>query len=287
MKNFIVKNWRWIVTTVIALAGILLPVLISINAFEKKSLGYAVSSISALVVEGKADLPLEIRYKGNSLESPFLSVIRLKNVGSVPISSSDFDKPITINTTNKAKIIAVKVGETSPATLPVKIDNNDTNISIQPLLLNPEDEVSLEIVTHITKPEFSISARVYGVKEVTNLDSDISRKRKLYPIVLAAVSALLYATAFSIVSVARWSVFDKKVNVLINRRATLYIMILLMLPLSFSIVLISNYFMWPWYGSTGLILLFLYLGEMASKLFVPKTSNITIKEGQPPSSAAS
>lgn len=185
---------------------------------DTKELEYSVLDKRTMedFVAGKDGWP-EVKVLYNQQEVPratFLT-IGITNTGKLPIKADDFEGPLTILFNKPNSVIAERVVAKYPKDLPAELSIDGRGIHLKPLLLNPQDEVIIEV---LGKDDFDlsfVSGRIVGVepkKKNTEEKSGISVEdvrqsqinptrtiqRSLYRIpksVLAIVSILLLVLA--------------------------------------------------------------------------------------------
>lgn len=140
------KNNKWTIVGVvftilsfIAAAAALFPLT------KSKSLSYEVrseTSFSQINDFGK----FEFNFYDHKLINPQLTVLRISNDGSIPISAIDFDGPLKIVFPDFA-IEAIRVASTNPDGIPVRASKAGNEVHIEPMLLNAGDTFDLSILT--------------------------------------------------------------------------------------------------------------------------------------------
>jgi hypothetical protein len=93
--------------------------------------------------------------------------IECSNNGRFSISPSDFIEPLTIS--GSGKILSVVVSKANPEGLKPQIRFTDSQITIEPLLLNGGDAFSLNLLTDGEFANPNLSARIMGVKEIKRI----------------------------------------------------------------------------------------------------------------------
>ncbi|ADW68598.1 hypothetical protein [Granulicella tundricola] len=136
----------------------IIAILVSIGLFwlnkKKKTLSYEILRNDRLF---KLNLNLENRIQitvdGSPAEDIRLVIVDIQNTGNEPIKRDEFDMPLRFNFGNGAEIVAARVLSTKPADLGALIETGKTDVTLQPLLLNKGDGLSVEIlVTGQSRP---------------------------------------------------------------------------------------------------------------------------------------
>ncbi|MBH3406703.1 hypothetical protein I5P86_16705 [Pseudomonas glycinae] len=200
-------DWKFVATFVIAIASLVIPVVIWQVDLSSRSL--TVSLVSTTPLQPASNIQnLQISLNGQNIDSPFLSTLELKNTGSKPVLSSEFDTSLEIFVKGGARLISAEIGSTNPKNIPVKISFQEQEASISPFLSNPKDSVSISIITSGPAPEFEPRARIAGINEVRYEDISLN-KTSSWPILNLAVSCSLLFLYFVFLPIGvRGSVFS-------------------------------------------------------------------------------
>lgn len=133
---------------------------------EHKALSYTVVA-TQLLSKHAQDEPIEVLYGGVSVLQPQVTALTVVNAGNAPIKPDDFDGPLRINLPEGARLLSVSVEKSNPADLgPVVQKQQATDLTIAPLLLNPQDRFRVRLVTADALGEIRLQGRIAGVKQV-------------------------------------------------------------------------------------------------------------------------
>lgn len=204
------------------IAAITVPLIIYFLQKSKKRLAYEVVSNTQLVgVKTEVQNKIKIYYENKLVENVYLVSIRLINSGNQPISIDDFARPINIQLGSNTKILTCEVLEQNPKDLDVSILKMQNSFEIQPLLLNPNDSLTLSILLSDYREELEVSARVKGVRNIETY----SEPQPLLNIILMLL--MIPFILFSITSTFFYDIFKNylgfKVSVILS---TLFIFII-------------------------------------------------------------
>jgi len=134
------------------------------------SLEVRLLSIAALEPDNKSHFQgLKFTINSIPVTNPYLSVLKITNDGSRPIPAELYERPIEIKL-NEAKVVRSEITETVPSDLKAQLSVKDNVVQINPLLLNPDDSITIAIITSDAKPSFSPTARIAGVKKINEID---------------------------------------------------------------------------------------------------------------------
>lgn len=149
------------------IAAITVPLIIYFLQKSKKRLAYEVVSNTQLVgVKSEVQNKIKIYYENKLVENVHLVSIRLINSGNQPISIEDFARPINIKLGSNTNILTCEVLEKNPKDLDIVISKMQNSVKIQPLLLNPNDSLTLNILLSDYRGGLEVSARVRGISNI-------------------------------------------------------------------------------------------------------------------------
>jgi len=169
-------DWKYTAGITLTVVGIAISIIIwRYGNFDKKLSTVLITQEHLAEYSGKGINGIQISIDGITLEKPYLSIIQIKNSGDIPISKNDFEKPIEISLNANASISKVNVFNIQPQEMPIDIAHTPNTISIMPMLLNPNDELSLSIVTSGAEPTFKIQSRIAGIQSI-KIDGNTANK---------------------------------------------------------------------------------------------------------------
>jgi len=188
-------DWKFFSTLILAAAGVLVPIIIWQVDLPSNALSLRLTSSIALqpTIEHSVQ-DIQIVLDGVNIEEPYLSTLELSNDGSQPIYSKDFDGNLEIYV-DQGGIVRVNVESTQPNGIPIVLKSENKTIKIKPLLLNPQDTISIMVISSGGAPIFKPMARIAGISEVmyedyTSKGSEWRKAIFLFP--LAYLSFILY-----------------------------------------------------------------------------------------------
>lgn len=175
--------WQFLIAS-LTLVGM---ILIYFFQQRKKSITYEILSRNQLLtVREELEGKLQVLYEGNETKDICFLVIKLTNSGNLPISSSDYELPITIKTGENSKILSASVTQKEPDGLLVELEAGANLITIKPTLLNPKDSITLKILVSDFDGKISPNARIIGVKAISEVAPNSG-----YPIILMILGFML------------------------------------------------------------------------------------------------
>lgn len=194
-------DWKFIITLITTITGIMIPVWLSHADLASHSVRIRVISQTALQPDGaNAVSGLSISVEGRELKTPYLTVLEISNNGARPIPTSDFESPIEIRATDNTKIVRAQVTATLPKDLQPVVTSSEELLKLQPLLLNPNDSIIAAFVTSGDRPRFTARVRIAGISPIEIEDSESTSKdvRRLW--IQGAVAfalAIVYSVGFA------------------------------------------------------------------------------------------
>src|SRR5207248_570933 len=111
-----------------------------------------------------------IRFEKKAVSNLRLVILRISNSGDIPISPSDFIEPLCFEFGEKTEILETNLLETNPINITASFVQDQTSVTLKPLLLNSEDSIKLKVLLTGTEGEITATARILGVKNVLKLN---------------------------------------------------------------------------------------------------------------------
>lgn len=166
-----ILNWTSL-TFIATVVGIAIPVWLWRADLTSKSLSLQLASQTPLTSESAGAIKgLEVSMDGVKIVSPTLSVVTLLNDGKKPLPTTDFEAPVEVRVASGSRIIRAEVTSSQPKDIEAKIQWDNAAVRFLPVLMNPEESVTVSILTEDPRPSFSSRARVVGVSTVEFVDS--------------------------------------------------------------------------------------------------------------------
>ncbi len=159
--------WQF-VGVVLALAALVVSLLIYWLQRQKKSLSYEILSKNQLLTVKEAlEGRLQVLYEGQPAQNICLLFIRLFNSGNVPIPASDYERKISLSIGTSSKILSGVVTNVYPKNLAIDISIEENRVTLQPILLNSKDSVTLKLLVSDFNANITVDGRIVGVKSIT------------------------------------------------------------------------------------------------------------------------
>jgi hypothetical protein len=157
-----------------------------------------VSKNQLLSVDEQTAGKLRIFYEDQPTQDLSLLVIKLSNSGNTDIPAKEFEEKITLSTNENSKILSVTVVEKTPENLSEKIGLFNSYFTIEPLLLNSKDSITMQLLVSNFSGEISVKGRIEGIKEIRELKVSrfqyVSIPLGVFLTILGQLIALAYRT---------------------------------------------------------------------------------------------
>jgi hypothetical protein len=161
-------DWKFWIVLLATLAGVIAPAWLWRFDLSSRSLEVELTSSTSLSPAlPKAGLDVSVVVAGRTLTEPFGSTLVLRNTGAKPILPGEVEGQIEVEVTGKGRLVQAQVVDRQPASLSPALSISGARFSIQPLLLNPGDSLTIAVLTENGVPNFSPRARIAGVSDVT------------------------------------------------------------------------------------------------------------------------
>jgi hypothetical protein len=160
-------DWKFATSTILGIIAIAAPLWLWRADLDAKKIDTTLlGSFELISSVSKSQQGLRILYDGKDLKNPYSSILAISNAGAKPIQSSEFEGPFKIVVAKPARILRSQIVSREPQSLEPLISTNERMVAIEPMLLNPGDRISVEILTTGGKPQFASRGRIAGVPDV-------------------------------------------------------------------------------------------------------------------------
>jgi len=151
-----------------AIIAILVAIVIFFAQRKIKRLSYEmISNTQLLGVKDEIQGKVKVLYEGNEVKNVHLLSLKFLNTGNQPISSSDYERPLTIKVNPDAKILTYEIVKEEPENLGVKIDVDEAKLICSPVLLNSKDSFLVKTLISDFEDIHEIDGRIIGVKSIS------------------------------------------------------------------------------------------------------------------------
>jgi hypothetical protein len=180
---------KWILNTIFSIVGIIIPITIYIVSQPSHDLTYELISKSELVGDNSLH-ELEVKIKGELIESANIYSLVIINSGSQPIRKADFEKALAINFGKK--VYSVKIINKTPENLTIQYEIVGSSVEIAPFLFNQGDEFGVEVISSSSASP-TIDARIAMIKTVNNISlENKTLQRNIYIYIISFILITFY-----------------------------------------------------------------------------------------------
>lgn len=191
----------------LVLLGVLLTFLIDYQSKSEKSLSYEIISKSEIFnFKNESFSGIQVYFDTTKVRNVNSSIIKISNDGDIPISKSEFDSKLVISLNQTVKILKSNINEKNPNDLNPILSVSNNQISIEPLLLNPNDQFVLQILTEGSIDSLFVNARIFGInsiiKKEINVKDSVSFSIKIWVLIFLIVITFVYISITSTINVS-------------------------------------------------------------------------------------
>ncbi|WP_421954061.1 hypothetical protein [Polaromonas sp.] len=130
---------------------------------QTKELAFGlVSSRRPLAIADELSSRVTVQLDGKPVGNLHLLIYGLKNSGRRAIAQADFDKPLSITYTD-GRVVSAEIASQTPPNLGGQLVISESRVELVPLLLNPGDQLLIQVLLSSAKPTSSLNARVFDV----------------------------------------------------------------------------------------------------------------------------
>jgi hypothetical protein len=181
--------WAQVLGLPIAILAIVVSIWISWRDKQKRSIGCEFQSVEfPLEIKANNDLEgdIKIHYLGKLVENLFITKINLKNIGNQPIRKCHIIEPIKFTFNSDTTLLRLpKIIHKEPENLAISLeiisatskDKKPATLLLDFDLLNPSDELTIELLCTGKVSFPNISARIEGMTEISTLDIEFVQVR--------------------------------------------------------------------------------------------------------------
>jgi len=224
-------DYKYIIALFLSFIGIALTIWYANVPTDSKSLSMNVLSKGLLNVVGESKINgLKVFIDDYEINKPALTVLTLKNTGTVPIRSTDFESDIVIIIDETVKLIRASVIKSEPEWLNATISVKESKAYFSPVLLNPNESVTINIFSEGLPKSVSTRSRIAGIKEIITDESEKVKKNQTLSLIKLGGAFL---TAISLVSIYSNLSFTSKSRSTINKPTLFTVVIILTLVVQF------------------------------------------------------
>jgi hypothetical protein len=135
---------------------------------------------------------IQVTVDGVQVESPYLSVLELTNNGRKPIPKSDFEAPLELHTGSGVMVVRAQVTTTNPKDIEAHLEATKDVLTLSPLLLNPDDTITISVLTAGKPPAFTPRARIADISILSLYDDTKNTSNIVETIAFGILTIALY-----------------------------------------------------------------------------------------------
>jgi hypothetical protein len=146
------------------LSLVLAVTLYRLNKKSKKLVYQTISKTRVLTVRKGLAGRVEILFDGNPVQEVGLLQMKITNIGTETIKSSDFVRPIKFMLPQGQKVIDADFVQFDPPGLAPRLQRDDNSVTIEPLLLNANNSFQVKLLIANFNGIVAIDSRIEGVE---------------------------------------------------------------------------------------------------------------------------
>jgi hypothetical protein len=178
--------WTALATLLAALA-IGVSIVLYRKQRARKTLSFEMEITELVSVHSEARDQIKIFYGEEQVVNACLLQLQLENVGNVPITEADFEKPLGIALTQDGSPLTAEISASDPPGLEPAVGIADHAVQVDPHLLNPRDRITLKVIAR-NFTGFQLQYRIVGISRLIDAKEQAERAatRKYFLIGMAA-----------------------------------------------------------------------------------------------------
>jgi len=192
-------------TLFLSILGVTLTIWFANTPSSEKSLSINVLSKGLLnILDGSEIKGLKILIDESEMLAPALTILTIKNNGSSPIRSDDFESDIEIIFEGTTKLIRASIIKTQPEGLKASISVKGSKAYLAPILLNPDDSVTINMLSEGLPETVSTRSRIAGIKDIKTGEPEGKKEsqKRSYIRLAAAFTVAIALTAIYDIAIA-------------------------------------------------------------------------------------
>ena len=191
--------WQF-VGVIVASVALALTIWRSLQPSHRLAYEYRVDSLTTVAPTIASDI--QVLFRGQPVANVQIALIRVVNVGRLPIRTADFEQPLVVSLGTNAHILGTEVIKTRPTNMRPEMRSveGSSGIEVSPLLLNQGDFFTLKVLLSGGDALPTIDSRIAGIESV----------HLLSPLRESVIAKLAKIAVFGplMVAVALWSRFE-------------------------------------------------------------------------------
>lgn len=181
---------------------------VAVSNFPQKELTCTLNAGFPLFLKFTKDDDFQILFKEEEIKEPWIYNITIENTGEQPILNEDFIKPLTIDFEESISVIKVSIIESTNRDLWDEFLENTsiqgTIVSIEDLLLNQGESITINIVTEGAAGNIRYAQRTVGLPQLT-LKNTVQESKNQPEIIFVVVAIGCFAALLVGLIIVMWS----------------------------------------------------------------------------------
>ena len=175
---------------------------------QTKELAFGLlSSRRLLTVADELTARVRVELDGQTVANVHLLVFGLRNSGHRAVAPSDFERYITLSFA-KGRVLSAEVASQVPQDLGAELSIFDSRLELRPLLLNPGDQLVVQVLISSSEPAYEVQARILDVPSF----APVNTRPRLPPLLssgipVATLGCALVALGFFVSGTQQHQVF--------------------------------------------------------------------------------
>jgi hypothetical protein len=194
--------------TILAMVALAVPFTIYFLNRKRKALCFDVVRNDKLFqLDEELKSRVQVTVDGRLVDNVSLVIIDIMNTGNEPIKKDDFDKPLSFFFGDNAEVISARVLGAKPDDICAQLSVMPASVSLDPLLLNKSDSMSIEIILTKSTKMISHTARIVGIPDVKNVTGSSAHPLGDAQLFIVIAITLVYIAASLCLSLGSTSIF--------------------------------------------------------------------------------
>lgn len=137
---------------------------------QTKELAFGVvSSRRPIAIADELSSRVTVHVDGKPTENLHLMVFGLKNSGHRAIAVADFERPLSV-AFGAGQIVSAETASQHPSNLGAVLNVSNSKVVLSPVLLNPGDQLLIQVLLSAAKPEWSLDVRIVDVPSIAPIN---------------------------------------------------------------------------------------------------------------------
>jgi hypothetical protein len=189
------------IASLTGIAALLVSILFFLLGRRRRALSWRITALTPLVTAPEGVMEgLSVSYDGKPVRDGSLMLVRVKNTGNQPIEKGAYDVPLELALEPDKEafapvLLTAKVVDPKPASLPATLILTDNKVRVEPLLLNPEDSFTIQIIAeHGDNAKPRLEGHIHGISKLQEISSSAHETHQGLVLLFAVFSSVVIST---------------------------------------------------------------------------------------------